>query len=131
MAAFSYFCGEKLYLWGMKHFLRIIIIAAILLPIGLQAGAQTVYSVDYKSDADIKVFVSEYKSDADLVVYKTEYKSDATGNNGIWHFVKYKSDAKKKIYFVQYKSDADLIIYFSQWKSDAGWRNNSKKHLMQ
>jgi len=77
----------------MKHFLRIIIIAAILLPIGLQAGAQTVYSV--------------------------------------WHFVKYKSDAKKKIYFVQYKSDADLIIYFSQWKSDAGWRNNSKKHLMQ
>jgi hypothetical protein len=101
----------------MKQFLRIIIIAAILLPVGLQAGAQTVYSVDYKSDADVKVFVSEYKSDADLVVYKTEYKSDATGNNGIWHFVKY-------------KSDADLIIYFSQWKSDAGWRNNSKKHLM-
>ena len=86
----------------MKQFLRIIIIAAILLPVGLQAGAQTVYSVDYKSDADIKVFVSEYKS-----------------------------DAKKKIYFVKYKSDADLIIYFSQWKSDAGWRNNSKKHLMQ
>ena len=80
----------------MKQFFRLIFIAAMLLPIGLQANAQTVYSVDYKSDADVKVFVTDYKSDADLIVYKAGYKSDATGNNGIWYFVNYKSDAKRR-----------------------------------
>ena len=32
--------------------------------------AQTFYSVNYKSDAKVKVFVANYKSDADLLVYK-------------------------------------------------------------
>jgi hypothetical protein len=67
----------------------------------MAAGAQTVYSCDYKSDADVKVYVADYKSDADLVVYKCSYKSDATGNNGLWYFVNYRSDAKKKIFFVK------------------------------
>lgn len=96
----------------------------------MAAGAQTVYSCDYKSDADVKVYVADYKSDADLVVYKCSYKSDATGNNGLWYFVNYRSDAKKKIFFVNYKSDADLVIYFTSYKSEAGWRNKSKQHLM-
>ena len=52
---------------------------------------QTVYSVKYKSEADVKVYVAKYKSEADLVVYKCKYKSEAEGNNGLWHFVKYKS----------------------------------------
>jgi hypothetical protein len=79
--------------------------------------AQVVYSCQYKSDADIKVYV-------------TKYKSDATGNNGLWYFAQYKSDAKRKIYFVDYKSEADLIIYFSDYKSDAGWIKKEKQHLM-
>lgn len=94
------------------------------------ASAQTVYTVNYKSDADVKVYVASYKSDADLVVYKCKYKSDAEGNKGLWHWVNYKSDAKKTIYFVQYKSDADIVIYFTDYKSDAGWKNQSKMHLM-
>ena len=81
------------------------------------AVAQKVYSVDYKSDAD-------------LVVYKVSYKSDASGNSGLWFFVDYKSDADKKVFFVDYKSDADLKIFFADYKSDAGWKNSSKKHLM-
>ena len=101
-----------------------ILITLVLALIGVAASGQTVYSCDYKSDAQVKVFVTKYKSDADLVVYKTNYKSDADANKGIWHFVKYKSDAKKKIYFV------DLVVFFTDYKSDAGWRNNSKKHLM-
>ena len=92
--------------------------------------AQTVYSCQYSSDANVKVFVADYKSDADLVVYKCDYKSDATGNQGLWYFVNYKSDADKRIFFTKYKSDAQLIIYFSKYKSDAGWRNKSKQHLM-
>ena len=94
------------------------------------ASAQTVYAVNYKSDAQVKVYVAKYKSDADLVVYKCQYKSDAEGNKGLWHFVNYKSDAKKTIYFVDYKSDADLVIFFTDYKSDAGWRRRDKQHLM-
>lgn len=113
-----------------KAMKRLISVFALMLLLCFSAKSQTVYSVNYKSDADVKVYVAEYKSDADLVVYKCDYKSDAKGNDGLWFFVKYKSDAKKKVYFVKYKSDADLIIWFSEYKSDAGWRNKEKQYLM-
>ena len=47
----------------------------------MAAGAQTVYSCDYRSDADVKVYVADYKSDADLVIYFTNYKSEAGWRN--------------------------------------------------
>jgi hypothetical protein len=106
----------------------LLMIAACLFTDNLQA--QTVYSVQYKSDAQVKVYVAQYKSDADLVVYKAKYKSDAGDNDGVWFFTDYKSDAKKTIFFCEYKSDADLVIYFSEYKSDAGWKNSGKKQLM-
>jgi len=43
--------------------------------------AQTFYSVNYKSDAKVKVFVANYKSDADLVIFFADYKSDAGWRN--------------------------------------------------
>ncbi len=99
--------------------------------LSLSSSAQIIYSCDYKSDADLQVFVTEWKSDADLIVYKTKWKSDAGGkNNGIWYFTEWKSDANKKIFFTDWKSDADLIIYFSKWQSDAGWVKKNKEHLM-
>ena len=49
-----------------------------------KAEAQLVFSTQYKSDAQVKIYVSKYKSDADLVVYKASYKSDAGENNGVW-----------------------------------------------
>ena len=94
-------------------------------------SAQVVYNCQYKSDAQVKGFVSQYKSDADLVVYKCQYKSDATGNNGLWFFAEYKSDAKKTVYFCDYKSDADIVIYFFEYKSDAVWQNKSKLYFME
>ena len=51
-----------------------------LLGCGVAASAQTVYSVNYKSDADVKVYVANNKSDADLVVYKCKYKSELLEN---------------------------------------------------
>ena len=119
-AEYKSFCNMK----------KLIIALCIALFGAVAASAQTVYAVQYKSDADVKVYVAKYKSDADLVVYKCKYKSDAEGNKGLWHFVNYKSDAKKKIFFVDYKSDADIVIFFCDYKSDAGWRNNSKMHYM-
>ncbi|NBX38889.1 MAG: hypothetical protein EBR54_05695, partial [Flavobacteriia bacterium] len=60
---------------------------------------QSVYSVDSKYDADVKVYVASSKYDADLVVYKCSSKYDATDNKGLWFFTSSKYDAKKKIYF--------------------------------
>lgn len=79
----------------------IITIIVALMAFGIGAKAQTVYSCQYKSEADVKVHVTKYKSEADLVVYKCKYKREA-----------------------------DIVIYFTDYKSEAGWRNNSKKHLM-
>lgn len=81
-----------------KHIITIIV---ALMAFSIGAKAQTVYSCQYKSEADVKVHVTKYKSEADLVVYKCKYKSEA-----------------------------DIVIYFTDYKSEAGWRNNSKKHLM-
>jgi hypothetical protein len=61
--------------------------------------AQKVFSVKYKSDADVKVFVVDYKSQADLIVYKTKYASNAKENKGLWFFTDYKSQADKKSFF--------------------------------
>ena len=46
------------------------------------ANSQTFYSVDYKSQADVNIFVVEHRSQADLLVYKLDYKSQAKGNEG-------------------------------------------------
>ncbi|MFN7312451.1 MAG: DUF6150 family protein [Bacteroidota bacterium] len=94
------------------------------------ASAQTVFSVQYASQADVKVFVVEYESQADLVVYKAKYKSEAKGNEGLWHFVEYASQARKKLFFVDYASQADLRIFFTPYKSKAGWRNKQKQLLI-
>ena len=88
----------------------IITIIVALMALGIGAKAQTVYSCQYKSEADVKVHVTKYKSEADLVVYKCKYKSEAEDNKGLWFFVKYKREAKKKVFFVNYKSEAHNVI---------------------
>ena len=92
--------------------------------------AQSIFSEDYKSKADLKVFVVDYPSQADLLVYKVDYLSQSNGNNGYWFFVKNKSKSEKSIYFVDYKTQADLLIHFVDFKSQAGWKTKSKKYLL-
>ena len=65
------------------------------------SNAQTLFSVDYKSQSDINVFVVDYKSQADFAIY-----------------------------FVDYKSQADLKVFFVDYKSQAGWQTKEKKHLL-
>ena len=93
-------------------------------------SGQTIFSEDYKSQADVKVYVVDYKSQADLAVYKVEYENQSKGNKGLWYFVDYKSQSNKSIFFVDYKTQADLLIYFVDYKSQAGWINNQLKYLM-
>ena len=95
----------------MKKFILIFFLTT------LYTNGQTLYSVEYKSQADVKIFVVDYKSQADLLVYKVDYKSQAKGNEGLWHFV-------------EYKSQADFRVYFVDYKSQAGWQSKEKKHLL-
>ena len=104
-------------------------IFVIIVLIFSDAQAQLIFSVQYKSEAKVKVFVAQYKSEADLLVFKCDYRSEANGNKGFWFFTKYKSEAKFPIYFCDYKSESDIVIYFVKYKSEAGWKNSSKKHL--
>lgn len=60
---------------------------------------QLVYTVDYQSQADVKVFVVKYESQADLKIFKVKYKSQAGENDGNWFWVDYESQAQKKLFF--------------------------------
>ena len=95
----------------MKQFVFIFFLSVVT------TQAQLIYSVDYKSQSDVNVFVVEYKSQADLLIYKVDYKSQAKGNEGLW-------------FFVDYKSQADLKVFFVDYKSQAGWSSKEKKHLL-
>jgi hypothetical protein len=101
-------------------------LTAILIFVFSFAKAQTIFSVDYASQADFKVYVVDYTSQADLLVYKVKYQSQAKDNQGLWFFVDYASQAEKTIYFVEYQSQADLLIYFVDYKSQASWKTNQK-----
>lgn len=52
-------------------------------------NAQLVYSVDYESQSDVKIFVVQYESQADLKVYKVKYASQVGENDGTWFFTDY------------------------------------------
>ena len=83
----------------------------------IYSSAQTLFSVDYKSQSDINVFVVDYKSQADLLVYKVDYKSQAKGNEGLWHFVDHKSQADFAIYLA---SDESTFTTGNTFSVDGG-----------
>jgi len=123
----------RLFLYSVykpKEMNKLLVLSTFLLLSVVGLNAQTVYSVKYESQADVKVFVVEYESQADLLVFKEDYSSRAKGNEGNWFFVDYQSQADKSIYFVKYESQADLKIYFVEYESRTGWRNKEKVHLM-
>jgi hypothetical protein len=89
--------------WSKRKKIRItFFIGLFIFP--FYAISQKIYTVDYPSQADLKVF-------------KVDYQSLSKENEGLWCFVKYPSQSDLKIFFVKYKSQS-------------GWRNNSKKHLL-
>ena len=110
---------------------KLIITAILCLSALFSAKGQTVFTCEYRTEADVKVYVTNYRNEADLVVYKCDYRNEASGNRGLWYFVEYRTEAKKKIYFVNYRNEADLVIYFTHYRNEAGWRNEKKEHLME
>ena len=110
------------------QFNKYILILFLITP--LVGFSQNIFSVENKSQSDIKVFVVEYESQCDLKVFKVKHESQGKGNEGLWYFVKYPSQSDKKIFFVEHESQCDLKIFFVKYQSLSGWINSSKKHLL-
>lgn len=88
----------------------------------------TIYEVNSKFDADIKVFRVNSKFDADLLVYRVNSRFDAKGDS-LWFLVNSKFDASAKIFWVNSKFDADVCIYFVNSKFDAKWNKSGHKFV--
>ena len=68
------------------------------------AQAQTMYEVQYESQADIKL-------------YEVDYRSQAKESKNHWYWVDYPSQAKYKVYWVRYRSQADRLVYKVKYPS--------------
>lgn len=118
----------------MNKIILVIGLGLLLNALGaFEAKAQKIYEVEKEYQADVKVFVVEKEYQADLIVYGTdkEYLARASENRGIWYFVDVPYKADKKLYQVEKEYQADLKIYFTDSEYLAGWRNASKRYLMQ
>ena len=89
------------------------IIACILLQLVTcqTAPAQTMYEVQYESQADIKLYEVAYPSQADIKYYEVEYRSQANEQRNHWYWTEYSSQAKYRVYWVRYKAQADKLVY--------------------
>ena len=63
-----------------------ILFLTLCLMISSITKAQKLFSVEYTSQADIKIYVADYESRADLSVFKVDYESRAGNNDGNWFF---------------------------------------------
>ena len=75
------------------------IIACILLQLVTcqPAPAQTMYEVQYESEADIKLYEVAYSSQADIKYYVVDYKSQANEQRNHWYWTDYPSEAKYRV----------------------------------
>ena len=97
-----------------------IFFVSILTTVSVYLGtAQAVFTVEYKSQADVVLYEVQYKSQADIVVFKADYKSELDPEKGVWFDVSYKSQADWIVYWADYASEADCKVYFAQYKSEA------------
>lgn len=101
----------------------------MLYGISIKINGQVLFLTPYESESDLKVWVSNSLSDADLLVYKVENITQST-EDGLWYFTNVRAKAKKKIYFVNTITKADLKTYYVNNLSQRGWRNLSKKYLL-
>ena len=85
-----------------------------------------VFSVDYASQADVKVFVVDYVK---TICAYTDYSLQATKNSGAWFWVDYESRADKDL-FCGLRVSGRFEDLLRQCSSQSEWKNRSKMHLM-
>ena len=82
------------------------------------AQAQTMYEVQYKSQADLLVYEVEYPEQADIRYYQVKYKSQVNEHKNHWYWVQYESQADYTIYWVKYPTQADRLVYQVQYPTE-------------
>ena len=95
------------------------IIACILLQLVTcqTAPAQTMYEVEYKSQANLLLYEVDYPSQAHIKYYVVQYKSQAEESKNHWYWVNYPEQAKYRVYWVKYRSQADKLVYRVKYPS--------------
>ena len=79
------------------------------------APAQTMYEVQYKTQADLLLYEVRYASQADIRYYPVQYRSQANERRNHWYWTDYPAQAKYRVYWVQYRSQADRTVYEVQY----------------
>ena len=92
-------------------------------------NAQTVFPVDFVSQAHIKVFEVDFSTQADLLVYLLDFQDQAENCSGLWFYTDFVNQAQWRIFFTEFPNQADLKIYYVKFRTQAGWQNKEKKKL--
>ena len=96
----------------------IILTVIALLIVGCQtATAQTMFEVQYESQADIKLYEVDYPSQADMLYYEVEYRSQVNEKKNHWYWTNYISQAKYRVWWAKYPSQADRKVYKVRYPS--------------
>ena len=95
-----------------------ILTVIVMLIVGCQtAQAQTMFEVQYESQADIRLYEVGYPSQADMLYYEVEYRSQVNEKKNHWYWVKYTSQAKYRVWWAKYPSQADRKVYKVKYPS--------------
>jgi len=92
------------------------IVMIIILMVTCQtAPAQTMYEVEYASQADLLLYEVKYPAQADIRYYPVQYRSQANERRNHWYWTDYPAQAKYRVYWVRYRSQADRTVYEVQY----------------
>ncbi|MDC6365835.1 MULTISPECIES: DUF6150 family protein [Flavobacteriaceae] len=108
-----------------------LLLTFILLAFMQSIMSQQIFPVDAEYRADIKIFKVDRDYQADLLVYMVNRNYRADGNTGLWYFTDKEYRAEVKVFFVNRDYQADLKVYFVDREYMAGWRDTSKKHILE
>ena len=92
-----------------------IVMIIILMVTSQTAPAQTMYEVEYASQADLLLYEVKYPAQADIRYYPVQYRSQANERRNHWYWTDYPAQAKYRVYWVRYRSQADRTVYEVQY----------------
>jgi hypothetical protein len=115
---------------NLRFLLKLTCFIGVLTFIGSpQLKAQIIYQTNDAKEADFKVFISQTPNGIDLYVYRSKLEEVKPGNIGYWHFGD-KKNAQKTIFIVNKIEEADLTIFIGRDTKLTGWKNETKKYLL-
>jgi len=97
------------------------IVMTILLLLATQCTpiqAQTIYEVEYKSQANIILYKTQYQSQADYSYYITAYPSQANTSRNHWYQVPYKSQAELLVWWTRHPNQAHHKVWQAKYPSE-------------